>query len=96
MRNRQRSGPWRNSDLQAPVDELSYNGRNPPVVGTRDEHDEIVRILKVTSGRVGGPDGAAVRMGMNRTTLLSRMKKFGIDPANSSCPLENMRSGTRD
>jgi formate hydrogenlyase transcriptional activator len=70
----------RDTALQAPVDELSYNGRNPPVVGTRDEHDEIVRILKVTSGRVGGPDGAAARMGINRTTLLSRMKKFGIDP----------------
>jgi formate hydrogenlyase transcriptional activator len=70
----------RGTALQAPIDELSYNGRNPTVLGTRDERDEIVRILKVTSGRVGGPDGAAVRMGMNRTTLLSRMKKFGIDP----------------
>ena len=25
-------------------------------------------------------DGAAVRMGLNRTTLLARMKKLGIDP----------------
>jgi formate hydrogenlyase transcriptional activator len=77
----------RDTALQAPVDELSYNGRNPPVVGTRDEHDEIVRILKVTSGRVGGPDGAAARMGINRTTLLSRMKKFGIDPRMHRDPL---------
>jgi hypothetical protein len=29
-------------------------------------------------GRVGGADGAAARLGMNRTTLLSRMRKFGI------------------
>jgi formate hydrogenlyase transcriptional activator len=35
--------------------------------------------LKVTSGRVGGPDGAAARMGIKRTTLISRMKKLGID-----------------
>jgi hypothetical protein len=28
--------------------------------------------------RVGGADGAAGRLGMNRTTFLSRMKKFGI------------------
>jgi formate hydrogenlyase transcriptional activator len=41
--------------------------------------DEIVRILKVTSGRVGGPDGAAARMNIKRTTLISRMKKLGID-----------------
>ena len=43
-------------------------------------HDEIARVLKVTSGRVGGPDGAAARIGINRTTLLSRVKQFGIDP----------------
>jgi transcriptional regulator with GAF, ATPase, and Fis domain len=27
---------------------------------------------------VGGADGAATRLGMNRTTLLARMKKLGI------------------
>src|SRR3984893_10019300 len=73
----------RGKALQAPIGELDHIGRHEPVVaGTREVHerDEIVRILKVTSGRVGGPDGAAARMGMNRTTLLSRMKKFGIDP----------------
>jgi len=48
-----------------------------------DEYDEkqrreIVRILQETKGRVGGADGAAARIGINRTTLLSRMKKFGI------------------
>ena len=30
-------------------------------------------------GRVGGSDGAAERMGLSRTTLLSRMKKLGIN-----------------
>jgi formate hydrogenlyase transcriptional activator len=39
-----------------------------------------VRVLGESKGRVGGADGAAARMGINRTTLLSRMKKFGIDP----------------
>jgi len=41
---------------------------------------EIVRVLGECKGRVGGPDGAASRLGINRTTLLSRMKKLGIDP----------------
>jgi formate hydrogenlyase transcriptional activator len=71
----------RGTALQAPIGELGHNGRHAPVVaGTRETHerDEIVRSLKVTSGRVGGPDGAAARMGINRTTLLSRMKKFEI------------------
>jgi formate hydrogenlyase transcriptional activator len=44
----------------------------------RKQRDEIIRALTASKGRVGGADGAAARLGMNRTTLLSRMKKFGI------------------
>ena len=44
------------------------------------QRDAIVRALTETKGRVGGADGAAARLGINRTTLLARMKKFGIDP----------------
>jgi formate hydrogenlyase transcriptional activator len=44
----------------------------------RKQRDEIVRALTSCKGRVGGVDGAAARLGMNRTTLLSRMKKFSI------------------
>jgi formate hydrogenlyase transcriptional activator len=68
--------------LQAPTAEFSNNGRNAPVAGTREanQRDEIIRILKVTSGRVAGLDGAAARMDIKRTTLISRMKKLGIDP----------------
>src|ERR1700756_2572326 len=46
----------------------------------RKQREEIVHALGESKGRVGGADGAAARMGINRTTLLSRMKKFGIDP----------------
>jgi formate hydrogenlyase transcriptional activator len=68
--------------LHAPISELSNNARATPVMDTREatERDEIVRILKVTNGRVAGPDGAAARMDIKRTTLISRMKKLGIDP----------------
>jgi formate hydrogenlyase transcriptional activator len=45
---------------------------------TSKQRDQIVQALAACRGRVGGADGAAVRLGMNRTTLLSRMKKFGI------------------
>ena len=70
------------SALQAPISELSNNGRSTPVAGTRqaNERDSIVSILKITNGRVAGPDGAAARMGLKRTTLIARMKKLGIDP----------------
>ena len=48
-----------------------------------DEHaqrqrEEIVRALTESKGRVAGDDGAAARLGLNRTTLLSRMKRFSI------------------
>jgi formate hydrogenlyase transcriptional activator len=41
----------------------------------------IVDILRETNGIVAGPRGAAVRLGLKRTTLLSRMKKLGISTA---------------
>ncbi|HET8922467.1 MAG TPA: sigma 54-interacting transcriptional regulator [Candidatus Acidoferrum sp.] len=44
----------------------------------RKQRDEIVRALAACKGHVGGPGGAAARLGINRTTLLSRMKKLGI------------------
>jgi formate hydrogenlyase transcriptional activator len=42
------------------------------------QREEIIRALTESKGRVAGSDGAAARMGINRTTLLSRMKKYGI------------------
>jgi formate hydrogenlyase transcriptional activator len=44
----------------------------------RKQRDQIVQALTECKGRVGGADGAAARLGMNRSTFLSRMKKFGI------------------
>jgi len=44
------------------------------------QREEIVRALTASKGRVGGEDGAAARIGTKRSTLLSRIKKFGIDP----------------
>jgi len=70
------------SALQIPIAELGGNGKSAPMVGARqaDEREEILRILKDTGGRVAGPQGAAERMGLKRTTLISRMKKLGIHP----------------
>jgi formate hydrogenlyase transcriptional activator len=47
---------------------------------TRKQREAIVRALTECNGRVGGDDGAAARLGINRTTLLSRMKKLSIHP----------------
>jgi formate hydrogenlyase transcriptional activator len=79
-----RDGPQGNQeDISRIVEEtikaLSGKGR---VADDRakKQRDEIVRALTESGGRVGGPNGAAARMGINRTTLLARMRKFGIDP----------------
>jgi formate hydrogenlyase transcriptional activator len=70
----------RGSALQFPIDELK-NGTThsaAPVIRSSNERDEIVRVLKASKGQVGGPNGAAARLGLKRTTLISRMKKLGI------------------
>jgi transcriptional regulator with GAF, ATPase, and Fis domain len=51
----------------------------------KKQHDEIVRALTECKGRVGGADGAAVRLGISRTTLISRMKRLGINPLIQPC-----------
>lgn len=42
------------------------------------EHTLILGALEGTGWLVGGPYGAAARLGMKRTTLIARMKKHGI------------------
>jgi formate hydrogenlyase transcriptional activator len=49
-----------------------------PVQAGEDDRQRIIRVLKETNGVVAGPRGAAQRLGIKRTTLLSRMKKWGI------------------
>jgi len=72
----------RSSTLAISVPELANGGGNlaPARAGNVEEQDRIVRILKETKGRVGGPNGAAARLRIKRTTLITRMKKMGIDP----------------
>ena len=50
------------------------------VVGEFEEQKRIVETLRETKGRISGPNGAAFRLGMKRTTLRDRLIKLGIDP----------------
>src|SRR5216684_1108455 len=72
----------RGSALEVPVSDLGNGSAEKAVARMPEssERDQVLHILKETRGRVGGADGAAVRMGLKRTTLISRMKKLGIDP----------------
>jgi formate hydrogenlyase transcriptional activator len=42
------------------------------------EREHITKVLRETKWVVGGPKGAAARLGMSRTTLQSKMQKLGI------------------
>ncbi len=71
--------------LNVPISELT--GAAAPARSNGDgaaEREQILRVLKETAGRVGGPNGAASRLGLKRTTLISRMKKLGITNARIS------------
>jgi formate hydrogenlyase transcriptional activator len=58
----------------------SLKDKSPENMHVKRQHEEIVRVLTECKGRVGGSDGAVARMGLSRTTLISRMKKLGINP----------------
>jgi formate hydrogenlyase transcriptional activator len=68
--------------LMVPVGELTNNTSTLAASEPSEasERERILRILQETKGRVAGANGAAVRMGIKRTTLISRMKKLGIHP----------------
>jgi len=63
-----------------------FNRELAPVVlvgrvanGSEDvERARILEALKEAKGQVSGPDGAAARLGLKRTTLQSRMQKYKI------------------
>lgn len=66
-------------ELQYPVPSMALPvAKAEPSQPGEDERQQIIRVLKETNGVVAGPRGAAQRLGLKRTTLLSRMKKWGI------------------
>jgi formate hydrogenlyase transcriptional activator len=78
-------------DLRLPpaassIPSASANHRSNPGGDTRDmrgllneaERKQILSALEQANWIVAGPEGAAVRLGMKRSTLQSRMQKLGI------------------
>jgi transcriptional regulator with GAF, ATPase, and Fis domain len=77
----------RGSVLHVPLSELEIaedeeeaeqaESDNPNLREAEREH--ILRVLRETRGQIGGPEGAAARLGVKRTTLNSKLKKLGIE-----------------
>lgn len=42
------------------------------------ERDHILEVIKICNGRISGPNGAAIKLGIPSTTLISKMEKLGI------------------
>src|SRR5206468_3921522 len=81
----------RGPELQIQLSELKQRTRIETVassdgIGTLEhaEREHIVRALGETNWVIGGPTGAAARLGMKRTTLQSRMRKLGIARSSQS------------
>jgi len=69
------------AQLQVPVAELAKaKGMIPSGIATLEtaEREHIERALREANWIIGGPAGAATRLGMKRTTLQSKLQKLGI------------------
>jgi formate hydrogenlyase transcriptional activator len=70
-------------ELRVPISELktALETEENLMPGTLEqlERKGIVEALKASGGLVGGPKGAAARLGLKRTTLHSKMRKLGIE-----------------
>src|SRR5271163_2140890 len=65
--------------LNGPLPEFRRGPKSSaPVTLEEAERSQILQTLQQTEGVVGGPNGAAARLGVKRTTLMSMMKRLGI------------------
>ena len=62
------------SELRNKVEHLEAMGETLD----QAEREHILKVLEQTKWVIGGPRGAALRLGLKRTTLLSKMQRLGI------------------
>jgi formate hydrogenlyase transcriptional activator len=77
--------------LNGSLPELTYTPKtSAPVTLEEAERSHILQTLRRTEGVVGGPNGAAARLGLKRTTLISMMRRLGINPGRSARPISSV------
>lgn len=71
----------RAQELQTLIERVSSPLQQKSLSTFRDqERAHVLAVLNQTDGRIYGPDGAAARLGMPPTTLVSRLRKYGVPP----------------
>jgi formate hydrogenlyase transcriptional activator len=87
----------RGAELRAPVAELASQEMPGAIVRTLADANRthIKTTLRETNWVVGGRNGAAARLGLNRTTLLARMRKLGISRGAAEQRIEQSDSYTK-
>jgi formate hydrogenlyase transcriptional activator len=85
------------TELRAPIAELMKQGIPVPGVRTLADADRahIIATLHETNWVVGGRNGAAARLGVNRTTLIGKMRKLGVSRETADQSTEQFDSYTR-
>ena len=71
------------SVLVAPLSEMDSGTAGEQIVDETleaAERDHILRALRESHGKIGGLGGAAMRLGLKRTTLQSKLEHLGITP----------------
>jgi DNA-binding NtrC family response regulator len=69
------------NQLRPPLSELRNKVEHYAATGEtldKAEREHILKVLEQTQWVIGGPRGAALRLGLKRTTLLSKMQRLGI------------------
>jgi len=65
--------------LAAPISELATEDAVVKKTLETVEREHILSVLEESRGQLSGPNGAAIRLGLPRTTLQSKLKQMGVD-----------------
>jgi formate hydrogenlyase transcriptional activator len=74
--------------LELPPQSVILTTNREPLTLRESERHYLLKALEATKWVVGGPSGAAARLGMPRTTLIAKMQKHGISISREMAGLE--------
>jgi len=79
-----------------PAAETSAVSTSPPAATTLKDSERvlILRTIESVGWVIGGPKGAATKLGLKRTTLIHKMQKLGISRSSHQRSPGTMRPGT--